>query len=112
MCIRDSHKKGHLIQEEAADLLLDKTLMPRKHLFTHGSEEEKDDDDDDDDDKYFDSNYLPKDDDDDKKEMQLIRKNIQTDRMLDLIIKNTTQYQLLANKQEPPQLLNKHTCMM
>ena len=37
-----------------------------------------------------DRNDLLKDDDDKDKEMQLICKNIQTDRMLDMIIKNTS----------------------
>ena len=86
-------KKGHLTQEEAADLLIVKTPMPRKHLFTHGDDDDDDDDDDehgaagghdyydvvldnDDDDtyEYFDSNDLLKDDDDEDKEMQLIHK--------------------------------------
>ena len=81
--------------------------MLRKYLFTHGSDDDEEEDhehgaaggydyrdvvfDNDDDDTYeqCDSNDLPKDDDDEDKEMQLIHKNIQTDRMLDLIIKNT-----------------------
>ena len=81
------HQKGELSREEATDKILCHVLKSRRQLFEH------DDDDDDDDDvqgakggkesedgEFFDTSdiWSPED-------RALIRKNIQTDKVLDLI---------------------------
>ena len=80
------YQKGALSREEATDKILHCALKPRRQLFKH------DDDDDDDvqgaeggkesEDEFFDTSDIlsPED-----RERALIRKNIQTDKVLDLI---------------------------
>ena len=84
------YQKGELSREEATDKILHCALKSRRQLFKH------DDDDDDgqgaeggkesEDEEFFDTSdlWLPED-----RERDLIRKNIQTDKVLDLIA-NTT----------------------
>ena len=84
------YQKGELSREEATDKIIHRALKSRRRLFKH------DDDDDDvqgaeggkesEDEEFFDTSdvWSPED-----RERDLIRKNIQTDKLLDLIA-NTT----------------------
>ena len=86
------YQKGELSREEATGKILHRALKSRRRLFNH----DYDDDDDDgqgaeggkesEDEEFFDTSdiWLPED-----RERDLIRKNIQTDKVLDLIA-NTT----------------------
>ena len=91
------YQKGELSREEATDKILHHALKSRRQLFKHDDNDDNDDDDDDDgqgaeggkeseDEEFFDTSDvgLPED-----RERALIRKNIQTDKVLDLIA-NTT----------------------
>ena len=104
------YQKGKLSREEATDKILHRALKSRRQLFKH------DDDDDDvqgaeggkesEDEEFFDtSDVLPPED----RDRALIRKNIQTDKVIDLIA-NTPQ--LLLNRLKPQPLLNKQTCII
>ena len=88
------YHKGELSRGEATDKILHHALKSRRQLFKH---DDNDDDDDDDgqgaergkeseDEEFFDTSdvWSPED-----RERDLIRKNIQTDKVLDLIA-NTT----------------------
>ena len=93
------YQKGELSREEATDKILCHALKSRWQLFKHDDDDDDDDDDDGDDDdddvqgaeggkeseddeEFFDTNDIlsPED-----RERALIRKNIQTDKVLDLI---------------------------
>ena len=103
--------KGALSREEATDKILCRALKSgRWQLFKHddddvqgaegGKESEYDE-------EFFDTSdviFSPED-----RERALIRKNIQTDKVLDLIA-NTAQ--LLLNRLKPQPLLNKQTCII
>ena len=94
------YQKDELSREEAMDKILHHAWKSRRQLFKHDYDDDNDDDDDDDDDdvqgaeggkeseeeEFFDTSdiWLPED-----RERALIRKNIQTDKVLDLIA-NTT----------------------
>ena len=89
------YQKGELSREEATDKILHHALKSRRQLFKHDDDDDDDDDDDNDDDvqgaeggkesedeEYFDTSDVlsPED-----RERALIKKNIQTDKVLDLI---------------------------
>ena len=97
--------KGELSREEATDKILHHALKSRKWLFKH----DYDDDDDDgqeaegekesEDEEFFDtSNVLSPED----RERDLIRKNIQTDKVLDLIGNTTPTVAQQAQQAQPP----------
>ena len=107
------YQKGALSREEATDKILCHALKSRRQLFKH----DDDDDDDDvqgaeggkeseDDEEFFDTSdvFSPED-----RERALIRKNIQTDKVLDLIA-NTAP--TIAQQLKPQPLLNKQTCII
>ena len=112
------YQKGALSREEATDKILHHALKSRRwQLFKHDDDDDDDDDDDvqgaewgkesEDDEEFFDTSgviFSPED-----RERALIRKNIQTDKVLDLIA-NTAQP--LLNKLNPQPLLNKQTCII
>ena len=87
------YQKGALPREEATDKILRHALKSRRwRLFKHDDDDDDDDDDDvqgaegekesEDDEEFFDTSdvFSPED-----RERALIRKNIQTDKVLDLI---------------------------
>ena len=109
------YQKGALSKEEATDKILRHALKSRRQqLFKHVD----DDDDDDvqgaeggkeseDDEEFFDTSdiiFSPE-----NREEALIKKNIQTDKVLDLIA-NTTP--TVAQQAQPQPLLNKQTCII
>ena len=89
------YQKGALSREEATDKILHRALKSRRWwLFKHDDDDDDDDDDDvqgaergkesEDDEEFFDTSdviFSPED-----RERALIRKNIQTDKVLDLIV--------------------------
>ena len=85
------YQKGELSREEATDKILRHALKSRRQLFKHDDDDDDDDDDDVqgaeggkecEDEEFFDTSdaLSPED-----SERALIRKNIQTDKVLDLI---------------------------
>ena len=83
------YQKGELSREEATYKILHRALKSRRRLFNddddvQGAEVEKESEDD----EFFDSSdvWLSE----DKRERDLIRKNIQTDKVLDLIANTTS----------------------
>ena len=84
------YQKGALSREEATDKILHHALKSRRWLFKHDYDDDDDDDDgqgaegwkESEDEEFFDTSdiWSPED-----RERDLIRKNIQTDKVLDLI---------------------------
>ena len=109
------YQKGELSREKATDKILHRALKFRRQLFKHDDDDDDDDDDDggqgakggkeSEDEEFFDTSdvWSPED-----RERALIRKNIQTDKVLDLIA-NTTP--TVAQQAKPQPLINKQTCI-
>ena len=85
------YQKDELSREEATDKILHRALKSRKQLFKHNDDDDDDvegaeEEDKSEDEEFFDTSdiWSPED-----RERDVIRKNIQTDKVLDLIA-NTT----------------------